>query len=249
MALQCNHTVLNNCLGSDHLVTLTTIDDVVDFEENAGLHRWRLNKANWKEYKQRSKIIINQSIITESLNETFSNFMNALNDTAAATIAENKNRKNNKARKTKPLLFWNDECSNVIYERNRLRNKAYKSRNLDDWTAFKDQNAQVKRVIADTARESWESFCTTLTDQSKLGPVWNMARRMGGYSTQKTISTLDTGNRQASSNIEKASLLAETYAKTSSDENFSYDFTRYINKNNLNSMPITTPSAPTEAQD
>src|SRR6218665_55590 len=77
----------------------------------------------------------------------------------------------------------------------KTRNRANKSGNIDDCVAFKERNAQVKRVLADTARESWEAFCSDLTDQSKLGHVWNMARRMNGNTTQRTITTLDNGHR------------------------------------------------------
>jgi len=31
-----------------------------------------------------------------------------------------------------------------------MRNRANKSGNIDDWVAFKERNAQVKRVLADT---------------------------------------------------------------------------------------------------
>ena len=124
-----------------------------------------------------------------------------------------------------------------------MRNRANKSGNLDDWIAFKERNARVKRVLADTARDSWEAFCSNLTDQSKLGPVWGMARRMNGNTTQRAIPTLDNGHRQAITNEEKANFLAETYASTSSTQNYSCKFKKYMNRPQA---PEATPSAPDE---
>jgi len=144
MALRCNHTVLNNCLGSDHLVSMVTVDEVAELEEDVGMHRWKLEKADWKAYKEQSRVTINPTIITDNLDDTMTNLIKAINNTAATTIPERKPFKTNKSkrRKTKPLPFWNENCTNTIYERNKIRNRANKSGNMDDWIAFKEKNAR-----------------------------------------------------------------------------------------------------------
>jgi len=76
-----------------------------------------------------------------------------------------------------------------------------------------------------------------------------MARRMNGNTTQKTIPTLDNGHRQAPSNVEKADLLAETYAQASSTQNYSRRFRLHINRNNLHHIPGAVPSAHNEDVD
>lgn len=241
VALRCTHSVLNTSLGSDHKVTLTRVDEVADVEENAGLHRWVLKKADWKAFRQFSRVRIHDGIISDDFDATFHAFMEELQETASSAIPERK--VNRKAKRHKPLLFWNDKCSQAIYDRNRLRNKATKSKNLEDQIEYQQQQAKTKRIISDTARQKWEDFCSTLHSQSKLGPVWGMARRMNGATAQRTIPTLTSEGREASTNIDKANLLAETYAKTSSTNNFSEAFKRYVSDSERDSLQVPSPSA------
>ena len=49
--------------------------------------------------------------------------------------------------------------------------------------------------------------------------------------------------------MEKADLLAETYAQTSSTQNYSRKFRRYIDRHNLHKAPDAAPSAPDEDVD
>jgi ribonuclease HI len=237
VALRCTHSVLNTSLGSDHKVTITRVDEVAVVEENAGMHRWSLKKADWKVFREVSKIRIHDGIICDDFIIAFQSFMEELHETASAAIPERKVTSKNTRHKHKPLLFWDENCSQAIYDRNRLRNKAAKSKNLEDQIEFQDQQAKTKKIISDTARQRWKDFCSTLDSQSKLGPVWGMARRMNGAPAQRSIPTLTADGREATSNIDKANLLAETYAKTSSTENFSDDFRRRVNDNGRNSTP------------
>jgi ribonuclease HI len=241
IALRCSHAVLNTSLGSDHKVTITTVDEEVEAEDDNGQHLWRLNKANWTLFKQTSKLLIHEEIITDDYDETFNNFMNRLNETATSTIP--KRNQSKQKRKYKPVPFWNDNCSKAIYERNRLRNRAAKTRDINDQIKYNEQNAKSKRVIADTARQGWEDYCGTLTSQTKLGTVWGMAKKMKGVKSQKNIPTLEINGVEAFSNVDKANVLAENYAKISSTENYSKKFRRHISKNDRDT--ISEPSLAT----
>ena len=157
VALRCTHSVLNTSLGSDHKVTITRVDEVADVEENAGMHRWSLKKADWKVYRQASRFRIHDGIISDDFDATFQTFMEELHETARSAIPERK-VKSSKLRRHKPLLFWNEDCSQAIYERNRLRNKAARSKNLEDQIAFQQQQAKTRGIISGTARQKWEDL-------------------------------------------------------------------------------------------
>ena len=140
-----------------------------------------------------------------------------------------------KNKRHKPLPFWNENCNRAIYERNRIRNKMNKSKDLDDYVEFKRQNALAKRVIADEARASWETYCGELNNQSKLTSIWNMARRMEGVSSATSIPTLQSEDIKAESNLQKANLLGKTYSQASSTSNYKDEFLNYLqNKDNEN---------------
>jgi len=235
IALRCNHAVLNTTLGSDHKVTLTTLDEDIHTESQSGMHRWLLKKADWKTYKENSIHKINDTIITDNIDDTLINLKKSLEEVAASAIPERKII--NKKRKYRPVPFWTDDCSRAIYERNRLRNRAAKTKNINDQIKYNEQAAKSKRIIKDTARNGWEQYCGTLNAQSKLGPIWRMAKNMSGNRTNKTIPTLVTEGGEAFSNVDKANTLAETYAKASSTQNYTKKFKRYISKNNRQHIP------------
>src|SRR6218665_107887 len=92
MALRCSHTVLNSNLGSDHMITMTRIDEVADVEPDAGLHRWSLSKADWKLFKENSRLKIHVGIITDDAIATFQNFMEELRQTTSLAMPERKAR-------------------------------------------------------------------------------------------------------------------------------------------------------------
>src|SRR6218665_1630340 len=90
MALRCSHRVLNSNLGSDHMLTMTTIDEVADHEPDAGLHHWSLRKADWKLFKENSRLKIHEGLITDHAETTFQNFMEELRQTTSSAMPERK---------------------------------------------------------------------------------------------------------------------------------------------------------------
>src|SRR6218665_1754005 len=145
-----------------------------------------------------------------------------------------------KKKQHKPLPFWNEACTQAVYNRNRLRNKAARSKDLADQCKYLEENNKCQKTIKDTARQHWEDFCASIDNQSKLGPIWGMASRMNGGPSQKTMPTLVQDGVQAISNIDKANVLAGTYTQASSTANYAAEFRRHI-ATNTNTTPASDP--------
>lgn len=238
LALSCNHYVENTSLGFDHLVTITKVNEAIVLEEEMSMNPWKINKANWQQFKTESKHSITENLIETDINNTYKKITAAITDLGNSNIARRKQIKN-KERRHRPLPFWNEKCSKAIHNRNRIRNKMKKSKDLNDYIAYKQQNAKTKRIIADEARGSWEAYCSELTDQSKLGVVWNMARRMNGVASRTTIPTLKHNGQTAETNMQKANILANTYAETSSTSNYKQEFLDHIQRQDQQSNNTT----------
>jgi ribonuclease HI len=234
LALNCCQFIENTSLGSDHLPVITKVNEIVTLEDSMGMHAWNLKKADWKIFKNESKFHITDNLLDEDINKTFLNLTTAISTLANSVIPTKKYMKS-KNKRHKPLPFWNENCNKAIYERNRIRNKMNKSRNLDDYVEFKRQNAIAKRVIADEAKTSWETYCSELNNQSKLSSIWNMARRMEGVASATSIPTLQSEDTKAESNLQKANLLGKIYSQASSTSNYKDEFLNYLqNKDNEN---------------
>src|SRR6218665_3544143 len=94
---------------------------------------------------------------------------------------------------------------------------------------YKHQEAIVKvtlKLLEEKA--SWEKYCSELSNQTKLGVVWDMARRMNGRASYTSIPTLTSKGSIADNNIDKSNMLAEIFAKTSSNTNYSEKFVEYL---------------------
>jgi ribonuclease HI len=228
LSLKCHHYVTNNSMGSDHYLCNTIINEEVQIEPNMSMHLWKLRKTDWKEFKNNSQYVITEDLIGDDNNVTFKNIVDSLTALANDTLpCKNKNHNvlgGNK--KHKPLPYWNNKCTEAVYKRNKARNKATKTRDLKDFVEYKHQEAVVKVTLKAEAKSCWEAYCSDLTDQTKLGVVWNMARRMNCTASFNSIPTLNSNGLLADTNIEKSNLLAQIYANTSSSTNYSPEFAK-----------------------
>src|SRR6218665_1656981 len=194
------------------------------------MHLWNLKKADRNKFKKNSQYFITDDLIDDNNSDTFKNIVESFTSLANETLHCKKKNKNNAKsnKKHRPIPFWNIKCTEAIYNRNKARNKADKSKNLHDYLEYKHQEAIVKVTLKSEAQASWEKYCSELTNQTKLGVVWDMARRMNCRASYNSIPTLISKGLIADNNLDKSNMLAEMYAKTSSKTNYSEQFVEYL---------------------
>src|ERR1043165_2452631 len=248
IALNASHYVTNSNMGSDHYATITTVNEEAIIEHSLSMHLWKLKKADWKNYKELSKFSLNKDVLVDkNSDDTFNNLVDCITCLANQSIPR-KNLKNRKSKnkKFKTLPYWNDKCSEAISKRNQSRNKMTKTRELKDYLEYKKQEAIVKQTLKTEAKSCWQSYCSELTNQTKLGSVWSWARRMNGIATYSSIPTLNYNGLIGETNLEKANIFAKNYANTSNTQNYSEKFLKYKNNNNLKNNPYRINSNPAE---
>jgi len=149
----------------------------------------------------------------------------------------------------KPLPYWNDDIKTAIRNRNRARNKINRTKNINDIIEHKRLKAIAQRVIRQTARQHWQSFCDTLHSQTRLGTVWNMARKMNGTKSNPTSVPLIQDGNVVQLNKDKAEVFARSFASVSSTTNYSPDFQRHRTNIEQNHTYLFTNNSPdTEIQ-
>jgi ribonuclease HI len=232
LALNATHLVTNKNMGSDHYACITTLNEEILIENNISMKLWKLNKANWKNYKELSNLALTKEIIAgNNIEETYNNIVECITNLANQSIPcknSYSKKSSNKNKKFKPLPYWNEKCSNAIYKRNQFRNKMNKSKELHDYLEYKKQEAIVKRTLKTEAKVSWQKYCSEFNDQTKLGAVWSLARKMNGVASYSSIPTLKDHGVLAESNKEKADMLANSYANTSNTNNYSEKFLDHL---------------------
>lgn len=101
-------------------------------------------------------------------------------------------------RKRKTVQWWNEECGDAIWE----RNKAY-----TDLVNYKRAHTIVKKTFRAAKRKYWTEYCNNIGWDIQISDIWGMIRRMGGISMSYNIPILKNGEEIAISNEEKAEML------------------------------------------
>jgi len=120
LAAKSNWGVLNNTLGSDHCPTVMSINERQSFTGQLGPPKFKLSTADWCRFKG----ICNEKLSAAAMHDDTihtraQQVMQAIVSAAEACIPQSKP---SCKIKHAPLPYWNKDCKNAIYERNRARN-------------------------------------------------------------------------------------------------------------------------------
>jgi len=80
----------------------------------------------------------------------------------------------------------------------------------------------LKRLLKSTKRSAWQNFCDTFGRETEINAVWRMIKKMNGIDSFKKIPVLEENGKVAIT--DKATLLAQTFAKAHSIDNLDDTF-------------------------
>ena len=221
LALKCQWFTINSTLGSDHQPTFTVFNEIPDVTENS--QRFKLDKADWDNFTDNCKNVFknwDQSIADP--NVFLNSILNRINIAAENCIPRSKPNKRRQG--SKQLPYWNDRCRKAIYERNRARNKMNKTKELKDCIEFRRLKGVAQNIIKTESRNYWQSYCSKIKENENLASVWRLARKMNGAGENIRRHILKLNGVPAEHDLEKANLMAQHFAKISSNDNYSDNF-------------------------
>jgi len=101
-------------------------------------------------------------------------------------------------------------------------NKVRRTRNPDDYAAYKEERAVCTKIIKTAKTEHWKEYCTQITKTTTSRELWTKINLMSKRRKSGAPSVLVSGNGDVISNEEeKSNLFADVYVKVSSDSNLS----------------------------
>jgi len=112
----------------------------------------------------------------------------------------------------KRLPYWNKNCRDAVYARNRARNKMNKNRTQENVEAYRKLKGVAQKTMKDAACFHWRDFCSTLL------------KKMNGLYTSNKPQHLVCEGSKIESDEEKANLFADNFVNVSSSENYSSGF-------------------------
>ena len=189
--------------GSDHFsIVLESLHPQDD-----DLPRWRLNKANWEEFRSQclKHLIVNNT-------ETILEFSEKLINIAKTCIPHNPTTH----KRDRP--WFSKECKHAI----RLRRAALRKFNTEPTTSnlisFKFHRANARKIIREAKTKSWQNYVSKLNTCSNIKTVWLLIRKIAGKKQSTPLKHLSVTNHKITVKKAIADLLAETFSKTSSSQ-------------------------------
>ena len=112
LGMKCTWTVLDNCLGSDHLPTITVIGEPLEEESNSQ-PRFLMESADWSKFKQQCKQYVTPSTVSNDVVSSSKQLTEAIIKAAEISIKQTRPPPKG-AQQKKRLPYWNETIKNAV---------------------------------------------------------------------------------------------------------------------------------------
>lgn len=146
LATKCTWQVLTDSLGSDHLPIQISFFESPKEMDISNCPRLNFKRANWKQFSTLCSLSVNESIISEDVDDfntvLSENIINAANASMPSTTFKRKNC----------VPWWNGDCSAAKSKRQKAYNIVRRTSHPTDYIEYKKECAIVKRVTKQAKR-------------------------------------------------------------------------------------------------
>ncbi|WP_135568158.1 reverse transcriptase domain-containing protein, partial [Solemya elarraichensis gill symbiont] len=125
-------------------------------------------------------------------------------------------------------IWFNEDCLAAVRLRKKLLRIFHRSPTPVHLVAYKKQRALTRRILKTTRRQSWQSYVSTLNDQSHLHSVWRTIRGLQGRTTTSPAPKqviVDSQPVQDMPGITNA--IAQQFCKNSSNDIYNTAFQQH----------------------
>ncbi|GFS48761.1 putative RNA-directed DNA polymerase from transposon X-element [Trichonephila inaurata madagascariensis] len=123
-----------------------------------------------------------------------------------------------------PKPWWNEECQMAKKDQNKAWNRFRRYPTPDNMIAFNKARARARKIHRQRKRESWIKYVSNITCSTSSKEVWNKIRKLSGKYSASPVSMLVSNGVSVNTIPDIANTLAETFAKTSSCDNYTPAF-------------------------
>ena len=209
IAPHCQWNVLDDDGGSDHYPTVVVVDQRPHALSLKPPSRWIPEKADWSLYRSVLRDELGTGVRPNGLDDQVRAFTAVIIRAAEAAVPRTVARG-----AQRPSAPWfNDDCREA--KRRKLEAHAVFRRtpSLAALEAFKEASHNCRRVYRTARRDTWRSFCSSVSARTSVGEVWKKFRLMQGRQPGMPLfEGVNTGQDQAE-------LLANRFASVSADAN------------------------------
>ena len=120
--------------------------------------------------------------------------------------------------------WFNQECRDINKARKKSQRQVFKHPTLENIKAHQQLRAKSRLVYKTAKRQSWKTFCSSITSKTSKKKVWNTIKKIKGKSTCPSVHHLKLSDTLITDKKAVSNLLASTIEKTASPSNRSPAF-------------------------
>ncbi|GFX46003.1 probable RNA-directed DNA polymerase from transposon X-element [Trichonephila clavipes] len=217
LLLNLTWSVLDNPLGSDHFPVVISYATPIACA-TIRQPRWKFDQANWETFRTQADIT-EDMVSSGSIDEAVCLVTSCILSAAHNAIPQPSSRL---PRFPKP--WWNAECQMAKKDQNKAWNRFRRYPTPDNMIAFNKARARARKIHRQRKRETWIKYVSNITCSTSSKEVWNKIRKLSGKYSASPVSMLVSNGVSVNTIPDIANTLAETFAKTSSCDNYTPAF-------------------------
>lgn len=239
----------NNSLGSDHLPQVITMERNYSKQyDPPTLLRYKTNKANWPKYNTQIGRQDWENIVTDNNTETLDRIDKQIQEVAKSTIPNNSKQLTgntnqiNRIDHRKTSFWWDKECDELTATRRSLENQ-WKKTGLDiDLANFNKAKNKCTNTFKQKKKKALNDHTRGLNINSRPRETFRTIKAIDGKNPGPCpIAPLkDETGKLATTDKDKANILANHYFKVSSDNSLEKSFLEQRDKNKEKNIKLRT---------
>ena len=128
------------------------------------------------------------------------------------------------------MPWWNEVCENAVKERKKALNDLKRNPCEVNRVTYQNKVSLAKNVILEEKKKNWKEFCESCVhDPKNSKDFWQKLHRIKGNS-YAPVPVFSSNGKNSISPSDKANMLAQHYAKVSSDTNIEPEVLTYQQK-------------------
>ncbi|KAI3387413.1 hypothetical protein SNEBB_002003 [Seison nebaliae] len=231
-----------NCKPADdsfHSDHYPVIYEHINYPPRITTPKWKFKLADWNRY--RSEIKPRVPIEQHNTTTEATTYLTKMIHSAAKN-----NIPQTKTQTTKYIVpWWTDEIEQLLHFKRRYQRRARRTKQLNDIITWKKAQANLRRVIRKTQRNSFREYVESINERAPITSVWKRINKLRGKKTGNTSPILEINNRLISDQKEVANAFGASLSNITNHElNRSPQYLR--RKRQEESQPLTIQDTPNQ---
>lgn len=229
ITLLLDWSVYSELYGSDHFPIIINRSKTATFPtvpiSNISLNKWRMDKANWQQFKvcmekTLKELTVPEDFINKPINDIIKDFTDSILRSAETSIPKTSTRSSKRK-----VPWWNEACKLAIQNKNRAYYRFKRKQTIDNKINFQQCRAAARKEIKQSKIKCWLSFVSSLTNQTPQKVIWDKIKKISGVYRPFYISFLRKSQDAPiiTNHQDIVNELAETFANISNDNKYSND--------------------------